>query len=184
MKISLEVPDVPSNFMTPLTFPPDCWKLRPGVFASLVLCSVITEFVSFRCKSVSGALTDPIPTCPPAFNNMSPVPLFSMVMSPFAPSTISIDPESVSPFVDSNKLNAPLDDMCPTSEPPPTLTKSVSSIMFPVPAADNSKLAFDADVAILLSVIVTPSSIFKVPNTFAPVYVTLKRSAKLAPSNT
>ena len=36
-KISLDVPDVPSNFITPLTLPPDCWKLIPGVFASFVL---------------------------------------------------------------------------------------------------------------------------------------------------
>ena len=54
----------------------------------------MTEFVDFKCKSVSGWLTVPIPTLLP-FNNTSPVPSGSNVMSPLVPSANVKVPELV-----------------------------------------------------------------------------------------
>ena len=72
--ISLLVPSVPSMKILALTLPPLCWKLIPGVFASAVLWSVMIALDCLMCNEVSGEFTSPIPTCPPGFNKISPLP--------------------------------------------------------------------------------------------------------------
>ena len=62
MKISFDVPEVPSIITSALTLPPEFCKLRPGVFASAVLCNVIFAAAVLICSEVSGELTEPIPT--------------------------------------------------------------------------------------------------------------------------
>ena len=52
------------------------------------------------------------------------------------------------------------------------ITAGIISIA-PVPVASSCKFAFEADAVIKLSVIEIPSSMFKVPETLAPVVVTL-----------
>ena len=55
-------------------------------------------------------------------------------------------------------------------------TTVVKISIAPVPEASICRLAFDADVAILLSVMLIASSMFKIPVTFAPVVCTLNFS--------
>ena len=70
----------------------------------------MTAFVSFRCNSVSGWFTVPTPTLLP-FNNTSPVPSGSSMMSPLEPSLSVIVPlYNKEVFIDfkSRNLNTPL----------------------------------------------------------------------------
>ena len=101
---------------------------------------------------MSGELTAPIPTWPPAFNNMSPLPSVSIVMSPLLASTISILPEFVPPFVFNNKLLASSVVIVPLTDNVP-FTSKLSLIVI----ADESE-----DVII-------PSAISKLVITTLPV---------------
>ena len=99
--ISLLTPSVPSMYILALTSPPLAWKSIPGVFASLVLCSVMVAVACLMCNEVSGELTVPIPTCPSVSMIKSPVPAVTNFKFAFDPleviSLVTISPAVTGP---------------------------------------------------------------------------------------